>query len=407
MTTPDDLAGFRRRCADWFASSGRAPHSVPNRSREPGDYVATARANQRALHDAGLAGITWPVEYGGLGLGPEFRRVFDEEAAGFETFSDVFTIGLGMCGPVLLGLGTEEQRRRYLPPMLRADEVWCQLFSEPGAGSDLASLATAATADGDGWVANGQKVWTTYAHHSDLGLLLARTDPELPKHRGITMFVADMAAPGVTTRPLRQATGDAEFNEVFLDDVRLGPGDVVGTVGGGWRAATLMLANERVALSDNPIGSPVTLEAVVELARRHGRADDPVVRRAVGEAYVAQRQVDLFAQRIAAELRVGNDPGSLASVGKLAAGHAAKQLAALALEIAGPDAVAWDAGDPDGGLWAYGELYAPSLSIAGGTEQIQRTILGERVLGLPREPQADKDVPFRALRRSSPEAPLR
>ena len=243
-------------------------------------------------------------------------------------------------------------------------------------------------------------MWTTYAHHSDRGLLLARTDPDRPKHRGITMFVVDMAAPGVTTRPLRQATGDAEFNEVFLDDVAVGPDDVVGQVDDGWRAATLMLATERVALADSPIGSPVTLAAVVELARRHGRADDPLVRRGIADAYVAEQQVDLFARRIAREVQVGRDPGSLASIGKLAAGRLAKQVAALALEIAGLDAVAWDPADPDGDLWAYGELYAPSLSIAGGTEQIQRTVLGERVLGLPREPAPDRDVPFRELRRS-------
>ena len=405
------LEEFRRRCAAWFAASGCRAGSAPSRSREPGAYVAAARAHQRGLADAGLVGITWPTEYGGLGLGPEARRVFDEEAAGFETFSALFTIGLGMCGPVLLALGSEEQRRRLLPPLLRADEVWCQLFSEPGAGSDLAALSTAAVPDGEGWRLRGQKVWTTYAHHSDRGLLLARTDPDRPKHRGITMFVVDMAAPGVTTRPLRQATGDAEFNEVFLDDVVVGPGDVVGSVDDGWRAATLMLANERVALADRPIGSPVTLAAVVELARAHGRADDPLVRRGVADAYVAEQQVDLFARRIAGSqgersdgeagpVRVGRDPGSLASIGKLAAGRLAKQVAALALEIAGPDALAWDPADPDGDLWAYGELYAPSLSIAGGTEQIQRTVLGERVLGLPREPAPDRDVPFRELRRS-------
>ncbi|WP_433799841.1 acyl-CoA dehydrogenase family protein [Actinomycetospora sp. CA-084318] len=400
MTTLDP-ADLRERAAAWFAEHGRRPDAVPSRSRAPGDYVAAAREQQRALYDAGLAGITWPTEYGGLGLDAGARRAFDEAARGYETFSDVFTIGFGMCGPVLLTLGTEEQRRRHLPPMLRADEVWCQLFSEPGAGSDLASLATAAVPDGTGWVVNGQKVWTTYAHHSDRGLLLARTDPDRPKHQGITMFVADMAADGVTTRPLRQATGDSEFNEVFLDDVHLGGDSVVGEVGGGWRAATLMLANERVALADNPIASPVTVEAVVALARRRGLAADPGVRRAIGEVYAAQQQVDLFARRIAGEVRVGKDPGPLASIGKLAAGRVAKRVAALALEIAGPDAVAWERGHDGGELWAYGELYAPSLSIAGGTEQIQRTILGERVLGLPREPQEGKDLPFRRTRRSS------
>jgi alkylation response protein AidB-like acyl-CoA dehydrogenase len=305
-----------------------------------------------------------------------------------------------MCGPVLLTRGTEDQRRNLIPPMLRADDVWCQLFSEPGAGSDLASLATSATPDGAGWRVSGQKVWTTYAHCSDRALLLARTDPDVPKHRGITMFVLDMAAAGITTRPLRQATGDAEFNEVFLDDVAVGADDVVGSVGEGWRAATLMLSNERVALGENPIASPVTLDALVALARRTGRADDPLVRRQVAELYVAQREVDLFARRIAGEVSLGQDPGSLASVGKLAAGRLARRIAALAMELAGPDAVAWDTGDPDGGLWAYGELYAPSLSIAGGTDHVQRTILGERVLGLPREPAVDRDVPFRKLRRS-------
>ncbi|GAA4856577.1 acyl-CoA dehydrogenase [Actinomycetospora corticicola] len=393
------IAELRRRVADFLAVHGCRTGEAPSRSRRPGEYVAAARVHQRALADAGLAGITWPQAYGGLGLGPEHRAAFDAEAAGYETFSALFTIGLGMCGPVLLALGTQEQRTRYLPPLLRADEVWCQLFSEPGAGSDLAALATRATPDGDGWRVSGQKVWTTYAHHSDRGLLLARTDPGKPKHRGITMFALDMAAPGVTTRPLRQATGDAEFNEVFLDDVRVGPEDVVGAVDEGWRAATLMLMNERVALADSPIGSPVTLEAVVALARRTGRAGDPVVRKAVADAYVAHQQVELFARRIAGEVSVGRDPGALASIGKLAAGRLATQVAALAMEVAGPDAVAWDPADPDGGLWAYGELYAPSLSIAGGTEQIQRTVLGERVLGLPREPSTDRDVPFRDLRR--------
>jgi alkylation response protein AidB-like acyl-CoA dehydrogenase len=397
----ETLADFRRRVADFLAHHGCPAGEAPSRSRRPAEHVAAARVHQRALAEAGLAGITWPVEVGGLGLGPEYRQAFAEESAGFETFSAVFTIGLGMCGPVLLALGTADQRRRYLPPLLRADEVWCQLFSEPGAGSDLAGLTTKAVPDdGGGWRISGQKVWTTYAHHSDRALLLARTDPGKAKHRGITMFVLDMAAPGVTVRPLRQATGDAEFNEVFLDDVRVGPDDVVGAVDEGWRAATLMLMNERVALADSPIGSPVTLDAVVALANRTGRATDPVVRKAVADAYVAQQQAELFARRIAGEVRVGRDPGALASIGKLAAGRLATQVAALALEVAGPDAVAWDPADPDGGLWAYGELYAPSLSIAGGTEQIQRTVLGERVLGLPREPQADRDVPFRELRRS-------
>jgi alkylation response protein AidB-like acyl-CoA dehydrogenase len=394
------LAVFGRTADAWFAEHGRPANMSLSRSLDPAAHVAAARKYQRGLHDAGLAGITWPRQYGGLGLGAEFQRAFEQAARGHETFGDVFTIGLGMCAPVLLALGTDQQKRRYIRPMLRGDEVWCQLFSEPGAGSDLASLATAAVADGDGWVVSGQKVWTTYAQHSDFGLLLARTDASVRKHLGITMFVADMRSAGITIRPLRQATGDQEFNEVFFDDVAIPAQNLVGAPGNGWRAATLMLMNERAALAGGPISSPVTLAAVTELIRNRGRQDDPVIRMRLAQAYVAQRGADLFAERIAAQVAAGDEPGSFASIGKLAAGRVARQVAALALDVAGLDAIAWDPTEPDGSLWAYGELYAPSLSIAGGTDNIQRTILGERVLGLPREPQPDRDTPFRELRRS-------
>jgi alkylation response protein AidB-like acyl-CoA dehydrogenase len=400
VTEQPSLAAFRQTAAAWFAEYGSPRDTSQSRSLDPAAHVAAARRYQRGMYEAGLAGLTWPREYGGLGLGPEFQQAFGQAARGYETFGDVFTIGLGMCAPVLLALGTEEQKRRYLPPMLRGDEMWCQLFSEPGAGSDLASLSTAARADGDAWLVSGQKVWTTYAQHSDVGLLLARTDPDVRKHLGISMFVTGMRAAGLVIRPLRQATGDQEFNEVFFDNVRIPAENLVGTAGDGWRAATLMLMSERAALAGSPISSPVTLAAVTELIRRRGRQDDPVIRMRLAQACVAQRGADLFAERIAAEVAAGGEPGPLASIGKLAAGRVARQIAALALDVAGLDAIAWDPADPGGSLWAYGELYAPSLSIAGGTDNIQRTILGERVLGLPREPQPDRDTPFHELRRS-------
>jgi len=387
MSGERDLEEFRNAAARWLAENGAPRASGIGRSGDPVAHVRAARQFQQRLFDAGLAGLHWPAEHGGQGLGLEYVRAFGETTRGYQTFSDVFTIGLGMCGPVLLALGTAEQRSRYLRPMLRGDELWCQLFSEPGAGSDLASLSTAAVLDGDEWVITGQKVWTTFAQYSDFGMLLARTDKAVPRHRGITMFIADMHAPGVTVRPLRQATGDEEFSEVFLDQVRIRARNVVGSVNDGWSATRLMLMNERAALSGSPISSPVSLAAVTKLIRDRDRERDPVFRRKLAEAWVGQLGLDLLAERIAADTLAGQDPGSFASIGKVAAGRVARQIAALAIEVADQDGVAWDPADPDGGLWAYGELFAPSLSIAGGTDNIQRTIIAERVLHLPREPQ--------------------
>ncbi len=379
-----EVAAFRDEVTAWFARHGTRKTPGLHRAGDLGARIRDARAYQRDLAGAGLAGLAWPAKYGGRGLGRDYLDAFAAATRVYETFGDVFTIGLGMCAPVLLALGSAGQRDRYLLPMLRGDELWCQLFSEPGAGSDLASLITAAERDGDGWVISGQKLWTTFAQYCDFGLLLARTDPAAPRHQGITMFVTDMRAPGVSVRPLRQATGDEEFNEVFLDQVRIPDSSVVGPVNQGWNAARLMLMNERAALSGSPFSSPVTLAAVTALIRERGRGQDPVLRRKLAEASVGQLGLDLLAERIAAGTRAGQDPGSFPSVGKVAAGRLARQIAALAMEAGGPDVVAWDPAEADGGLWAYGELFAPALSIAGGTDNIQRNIIAERVLGLPR-----------------------
>jgi alkylation response protein AidB-like acyl-CoA dehydrogenase len=379
-----EVAAFRDGVTSWFARHGTRKRPGLQRPDDLGARIRDARTYQRHLAEAGLAGLGWPAEYGGRALGRDYLDAFAAAARGYDTFGDVFTIGLGMCAPVLLALGSAGQRDRYLLPMLRGEELWCQLFSEPGAGSDLASLITAAERDGDSWVISGQKLWTTFAQHCDFGLLLARTDPAAPRHQGITMFVTDMRAPGVSVRPLRQVTGGEEFNEVFLDQVRIPDSSVVGPVNQGWNAARLMLMNERAALSGSPFSSPVTLAAVTALIRERGRGQDPVIRRQLAQARVGQLGLDLLAERIAAGTRSGQDPGSFPSVGKVAAGRLARQIAALALEAGGLDAVAWDPAEADGGLWAYGELFAPALSIAGGTDNIQRNIIAERVLGLPR-----------------------
>jgi alkylation response protein AidB-like acyl-CoA dehydrogenase len=309
-------------------------------------------------------------------------------------------IGLGMCAPTILMFGTEEQKRALLPGLLRAETLWCQLFSEPGAGSDIASLQTRAMRDGDEWLVNGQKVWTSGAHYADYGLLVARTNRDVPKHRGISMFIVDMHSPGITSRPLRQIDGHAHFNEVFLDDVRVPVDALVGEVDDGWRVTLAMLANERVAIGAGGSSQSLTSDgygSVLRLARVRGRTDDPIVRQELVELYVLERILALLGMRIREALVSGRAPGPEGSVAKLAATALGKQAASLGMALAGPGSLAWSADDATGGDEATALLFAPMLGIAGGTTEIQKNIIGERVLGLPKDPAVDKDVPFRDI----------
>jgi alkylation response protein AidB-like acyl-CoA dehydrogenase len=382
---------FSARADAWLAE--HAP-------REPVTDVAKARLFQGELHDAGFAGITWPAEYGGQGLTRVEQRTFDELARDYPLPTKPFLIGLGMVGPTLLDLGTPEQKRRFLRPMVRGEEIWCQLFSEPGAGSDVAGLTTRARRDGGGWVLDGQKVWTSRAEYAEWGAVLARTDPDVPKHRGITMFIVDMGSPGVQVRPLRDMTGAVRFNEVFFDGVRLPAGAVVGAAGEGWDAAVRMLAHERITISDLrvPHDHPASHAALAALARARGVAGDPQVRRRLAEVYRAERLAELLAARLSAEARAGRPIGPRGSAGKLAAGRLARLSADAIADIAGHAALAWEPGDGTAARLAAALLDAPSTRIAGGTDEIQRQIIGDRVLGLPREPAADRDVPFSQLR---------
>jgi alkylation response protein AidB-like acyl-CoA dehydrogenase len=276
--------------------------------------------------------------------------------------------------------------------------VWCQLFSEPGAGSDVASLQTRAVRDGDEWIVNGQKVWTSGAHYSDFGILIARTDPDVPKHLGITMFILDMHSPGVTVKPLRQITGGANFNEVFFDDVRIPDSMRLGDVGGGWRASITTLMNERVAIGAGGAGGRgAASDELIRLARRRGVAGDPVVRQGIVDVLVRERILGYVGQRIRAAVLAGRDPGPEGSVAKLASTVLMKQAADVGVAIAGPGAIAWPEDDERGARWAMGVLGAPGGAIAGGTSEVMKNIIGERVLGLPKEPQVDRDVPFRDL----------
>jgi alkylation response protein AidB-like acyl-CoA dehydrogenase len=288
--------------------------------------------------------------------------------------------------------------------MIRGDEVWTQLLSEPGAGSDLAGLQTRAGRDGDEYVITGQKVWTSGALDSDYALCVARTNSDLPKHQGLSMFIVGLGAPGVTIRPLRQMTGDSHFNEVFLDEVRVPATDLVGAENDGWRALTAMLTHERLALGvgtgaggSGQAWATSTFTRFVELARTKGSHTDPIVRQELIRLYISERLLAFVGQKMRDEIAAGIPVGAKGSVAKLATALLARQSANLGVALAEASAQAWDATDPDGPTLAYALCFAPMRAIAGGTSEIQRNTIGERVLGLPKEPQLDRDIPFRNI----------
>jgi alkylation response protein AidB-like acyl-CoA dehydrogenase len=353
------------------------------------EHVRRCKAWQRKLFESGWAGIAWPQEYGGRGGTTEQARIFAREQARFDIDVGVFAVGIGMVGPTLMAHGSEAQKHRYLPALLRGDEVWCQLFSEPGAGSDLAGLRTRAVRDGDEWVVNGQKVWSSGAHHSELGILLARTDPDAPKHQGITYFVLDMSSPGLEVRPLRQINGVAHFNEVFLTDVRIRHENVVGEVNGGWAVAQTTLGAERALIGG---GGAVGFRDLARLAREQGRSADPVVRQRLAAAYMRFEVLKYLGHRAEGEGRNG-----AASVLKLAVSRHVSLNGDLALALEGARGMLLHEDAPYGGFWQQQFLNQWGIRIGGGTEQVQRNVIGERVLGLPPEPRPDKGVPFREL----------
>jgi len=390
---------FRSRARAWLAENAPRRSSGQDAEETGGRVGIDAQKDfQARLYDAGFAGITWPSEYGGQGLTNAEQIAFGEAARDFALPVGAFVIGLGMPGPTILELGTEEQKKRYLPRLLRGEEIWCQLFSEPSAGSDVASLVTTAVRDGDEWVLNGQKVWTSGAQYSDYGAVIARTDPTVPKHNGITMFIVDMHAPGVTVRPLKVATGAAPFNEVFFDQVRLPADAVIGEVNDGWRAAVVMLRNERVNIGTMgaPRTSPLSYHSLSSLAAKQGNGADPRLARRLAELYVRERSAGLFGQLLREEAMSGRDPGARGSVAKLAGAELGTFASLVAADVLGPAVAASDSEEVREVLNAA--LAMPGSSIAGGTNEIQRNIIGERVLGLPKDPGVDRSTPFNQLR---------
>jgi alkylation response protein AidB-like acyl-CoA dehydrogenase len=365
--------------------------SDPEAERE---HVRQSKAWQRTLFDGGWAGITWPKEYGGRGGTPMDAIIFGQEQARFDVPTSVFAQGIGMAGPTIMAHGTDEQKERFLETMLRGEEVWCQLFSEPGAGSDLASLATSAVRDGDEFVVNGQKVWTSSAHFSDWGILLARTDVDAPKHRGITYFLLDMTTPGIDVRPLRQATGAAHFNEVFLTDVRIPVGNVVGPVNGGWGVTMTTLTNERTLIGSG-VGVGDVFGDVVRLAREYDRTDDALVRQDLSALYIRLQLLKYLGWRIQTAISRNQQPGPESSVLKLGLSRHLSLTGDLVMSLQGAQAMLLDYADAQSGPWGLQFLSQWASKLGGGTEQIQRNIISERVLGMPRDTPVDKDIPFR------------
>ncbi|MEY2451271.1 MAG: hypothetical protein QOD92_845 [Acidimicrobiaceae bacterium] len=379
---------FRAECRTWLRAHlpWEYGKGFPPRFDDLAEEVAFLRTWQEQLAGARLVGVTWPVEYGGRAAGPLYNFVVQEELARARAPELVGRIGINLVGPTLLAHATAQQRTRWLPKILRADELWCQLFSEPSAGSDLASVKTRGTRADGGWIVNGQKVWTSYAQFADWGLCLARTDADAPKHKGISALVIDMRAPGVEVRPLVQSTGDAEFNEVFFDDVFVPDDQVIGAVNDGWRVSSSTLTHERGTNPRQLVLHIQLLEELLKLAIESGAYDDHRLGQRLAQAYVEVRLFQLHNWRSLSRLEHGRELGPEGSALKLYWSEMSKRLHDTAMAVLGPSAPLWRGAEdnPGDGRWQRSWLYYQSSSIFAGTNEIQRNIIGERVLGLPR-----------------------
>ncbi len=406
--TPEEAA-FRAEARAWLAAEAPPHAAEASELVHRGDdeaqarWVLACRRWQRTLRDGGWAGITWPTSAGGRGGTAMQQVVFNQEQSRFGVPVGALAVGVGMVGPTLLAWGRPDQQERYLAPMLAGDELWCQLFSEPGAGSDLPSLATRAERDGDHYVVNGQKVWTTLAQFAEWAILLARTDPAVAGRRGISYLLVDVRSPGIEVRPLRQLSGAAHFNEVFLTDVRVPADHLVGAEGEGWQVARTTMASERVLIG---AGGGTTFADVTALARTTGKGSDPLVRQQVAEAYVHLELLRFLGLRVQTAVSNGHVPGAEASIVKLAFSNLSSRLGDLGVGLLGTAGTATTApaagtGDGEGhggpgadGLaeaWQGRFLNQWAARIGGGTDQIQRNAIAERVLGLPRDPTGPAD----------------
>ena len=404
--TPTEAA-FRAEARAWIEAN--APREFEDDLRaspfgrvvlKTGDIIAASKAWQKKKAEAGWACLHWPKEYGGRGASPIERVIWGQEEGVFGKLSGLFIIGHGMCGPTVMAFANEDHKRTRLPPLASGEEIWCQLFSEPAGGSDLAGLRTRAEKDGDDWVINGQKIWTSGAHHSDWGLLIARTDPNVAKHKGLTMFFLNMKSPGVEFRPIKQANGQSEFNEVYFTNVRIPDHQRLGKVGEGWTVSLTTLMNERLSIgSGMPTGFPELFDLCARLPMGEGAAiDNRAVREKLANWATKANGLKYTAYRAISALSRGERPGPENSIGKLVAGATMQDISQFALELEGPMGVLRrQDGIDEAGLFMAMLLRSPATRIEGGTDEILRNIIAERVLGLPGDIRVDKDVSFNQI----------
>jgi len=390
LTPSPEMQQWRAEVRAWLQDHLPWEYGVglPPRFDDLAEEVAFLRRWQADLAGAGLVGVTWPTEYGGRGQGPSANFVVQEELARARAPELVGRIGINLAGPTLLAHGSPEQKARWLPAVLPARELWCQLFSEPDAGSDLAAVRTTARQESGGWVLDGAKVWTSYAQFADWGVCLARSDVAAPKHKGLSFFAVDMHAAGVEVRPLVQITGEAEFNEVVLHDVFVPDDQLIGQPGDGWRVAGSTLSHERGVNPRQLVIHLQHLEELLRCAAAVGAFDATRLRRRLAQAYVEVRLFQLHNWRSLSRLERGLEPGPEGSILKLYWSEMSKRLHALAMDVLGAASPLWHgaADNPGDGSWQRAWLYYQASSIFAGTNEIQRNVIGERVLGLPREP---------------------
>ena len=407
--TPQEAA-FRAEVRSWI--SANAPKHLEAELKQSGfgssgvtsvDPIAAAKAWQKTKSEAGWACLHWPQEYGGRGASPIERVIWGQEEGPYGVLGGLFTIGHGRCGPTLMAWAREDHKRALLPAMASGEEVWCQLFSEPAGGSDLAGLRTRATPAEDGsgdWIIQGQKIWTSGAQNSDYGILITRTNPDVPKHKGLTMFWLSMKSPGIEIRPIKQANGQSGFNEVFFTDVRIPDAQRLGEVGQGWTVSLTTLMNERLSIgSGMPTGFPELFDYCLNLQTPDGpAADNPMVRSRLAQYAVKASGLKYTGMRAISALSKGETPGPENSIGKLVAGASMQELAMFALDLQGEYGVVSDPHQAEAvGRFQAMLLRSPATRVEGGTDEILRNIIAERVLGLPGDIRVDKDVAFKDI----------
>jgi len=389
--TPQEAA-FRADVAGWLAQN-----QLTDADREGRSPLEIARLWQRRKYEAGWACIGWDTEYGGRGASPIERVIWDQEESKYDVPSRFFVIGQGMIAPTLMVWAQPQHKENFLPKLASGEEIWCQLFSEPAGGSDLAALRTKAEKDGDEWIINGQKIWTSQAHYADYGIIVTRTDPTVAKHKGLTMFIVDMKAPGIDIKPIKQLTGESDFNEVYFTDVRIPDHYRLGDVGQGWTAALTTLMDERLAIGGGGPGADVKLAMdIATLVEIDGKPaiEDSAVRAKIADFHVLEAGLEYNGYRAITALSRGELPGPENSIGKLVGAPKLQAIASFCMDLLEESGIVWSDDSLLTSLAQRSYMGAPGLRIAGGTDEIMTNIIAERVLGLPQDPRLDKGIPF-------------